>query len=101
MNTTAIAVILIAGIAATAAWAAWRKPAAGSKTDNTVAAVLGIIMVPLRAVLLWLQAWAEISAITIAAWILTVGSTRGRERIIWTVAASPAAIVLAWMAFKQ
>ena len=99
--TTAVAGILIATIASTAAWAAWRKPAAGWKANNTVAAVLGIMMLPLGIVLLWLQAWVEIGAVTIAAWILTVGSTRGRERIIWTVAASPAAILLAWMPLKQ
>ena len=101
MNTTAVTGILVTAIAATAAGAAWQKPAAGSKADNTVAAILGFVMLPLGTMLLWLQAWAEISAVTTAAWILTVGSTRSRERIIWTVAASPAAMVLAWMAFKQ
>ena len=57
-------------------------------------------MLPLGSVLLWQQAWAEISGVTLAAWMLTVSSTEGRERIIWTAAAAPAAIVLAWIALK-
>jgi len=80
LPTTAIATVLVAAIAATVAVIAWQKPAPGSKADNAAGAVLALVGFPLGTALILQHAWAEIAAVRIAAWVLTVGFTRGRAR---------------------
>ena len=101
MLTTAIAGVLVATIAATVAVMAWRKPAPGSEADNAAGAVLALIGFPLGTALILQHAWAEIAAVTIAAWVLTVGFTKGRESVIWTVAAWSGTAMLVWMTQSQ
>ena len=95
--TTAITAVLIATIAATVAAMAWLKPETGSTADNAAGAVLALIGFPLGTALMLHQAWMEIALVTIVTWALTVGFTRGRERIIWTTAACSGTAILAWL----
>ncbi len=77
---------------------AWLKPATGSRADNIAGGVIALVGFPLATLRIVQAAWAEIATVTIIMWVLTVGFTRGRETVIWTIAAWSGTAILGWMA---
>ena len=96
--TTAIAIVLVGAVAATVTYMKRLKPEPRSRADNAAGAFLAIIGFPLATVLMLERAWAELAVVTIILWFLTVGTTKGRERVIWTVGAWAGTALLVWMA---